>query len=159
MLKIAFLADHEDTVPVLARWFRAQWPDYFAGRPLAEIEQDFHAEANRNSLPTRLLAFVDDQLAGTIVLRARAFGDLPAYSPGLGGLYVAEPYRRRGVGAELIRAGMDLSRAQGYETVYAATSVAYGLFQRLGWELVETIAEGQDRLGIYRCVLIGKILD
>jgi GNAT superfamily N-acetyltransferase len=154
MIKIAFLADHADAVPVLARWFRAQWPDYFSTRTLAAIEQDFHAEANRDRLPTRLVAFVDDELAGTIVLRARAFGDLPAYSPGLGGLYVADPYRRRGVGAELIRAGVDLSHTQGYETVYAATSVAHGLFQGLGWELVETIAEGQDRLGIYRCVLI-----
>jgi GNAT superfamily N-acetyltransferase len=154
MIKIAFLADHVDAVPVLARWFRAQWPDYFAGRPLTEIEQDFHADANRNSLPIRLVAFVDDELAGTIVLRERAFGDLPAYSPGLGGLYVAEPYRRRGMGAELIRSGMDLSRAQGYETVYAATSVAHGLFLRLRWELVETVAEGEEQVGIYRCVLI-----
>jgi GNAT superfamily N-acetyltransferase len=154
MIKITFLADHTDAVPVLARWFRAQWPGYFAGRPLTEIEQDFHAEANRNSLPTRLVAFVDNELAGTLVLRERAFGGLMAYSPGLGGLYVAEPYRRRGVGAELIRAGMDLSRAQGYETVYAATSVAHGLFQRLGWALIDTVLEGQEQVGIYRCVLI-----
>jgi predicted N-acetyltransferase YhbS len=121
---------------------------------LTEIEQDFHADTNRDCLPTRLVAFVDDQLAGTIVLRERAFGDLPGYNPGLGGLYVAEAYRRRGIGAELIRAGVDLSRAQGYETVYAATSVAHGLFQRLGWEWVETLTEGQEQMGIYRCVLI-----
>jgi hypothetical protein len=56
MIKIAFLADHADAVPVLARWFRAQWPGYFAQRPLTEIEQDFHADANRNGLPTRLVA-------------------------------------------------------------------------------------------------------
>ncbi|MBX3000598.1 MAG: GNAT family N-acetyltransferase [Caldilineaceae bacterium] len=153
MIKIAFLADHADAVPVLARWFRAQWPDYFSTRTLAAIEEDFHADANRDRLPTRLVAFVDDDLAGTIVLRERAFGGLPAYSPGLGGLYVVAPYRRRGVGAELIRAGMDLSRGQGYEIVYAATSVAHGLFQRLGWERVATIAEGDEQVGLYRCVL------
>lgn len=150
MINIAFLADHPQVVPMLARWFCAQWPDYFAGRPLMEIEQDFHEDANRDRIPTRLVAFVDDELAGTIVLRQRAFGGLAAYSPGLGGLYVAEPYRRRGVGAELIKAGMDLSRAQGYETVYAATSVAHGLFTRLGWALIETVSEGQEQVGIYR---------
>lgn len=151
MIKIAFLADHMDAIPVLARWFCAQWPDYFAGRPLTEIELDFYEDANRERLPTRLVAFVDNELAGTIVLRERAFGGLAAYTPGLGGLYVAEAYRRRGVGAALINAGMELSRAQGYKTVYAATSVAHGLFTRLGWTLFETVTEGNEQLGIYRC--------
>jgi hypothetical protein len=56
MIKIAFLADHADAVHVLARWFRAQWPGYFAQCPLTEIEQNLHADANRNGLPTRLVA-------------------------------------------------------------------------------------------------------
>ncbi len=150
MIKIAFLADHLDVVPVLARWFQAQWPDYFAGRPLTDIEQDFHEDANRDCIPTRLVALVDDEIAGTIVLRARAFGGHAAYSPGLGGLYVAEAYRRRGVGAALITAGMELSRAQGHATVYAATSVAHGLFARLGWVLIDTVIEGDEQVGVYR---------
>lgn len=29
MITIAFLADHLDTKPTLAKWFRSQWSDYF----------------------------------------------------------------------------------------------------------------------------------
>lgn len=41
MITIGFLADYLDAIPTLAKWFRDQWPDYYAGKSLEEIEQDF----------------------------------------------------------------------------------------------------------------------
>ena len=152
MIQVAYLADHPAVVPLLARWFRTQWPDYFAGRP-ADVEGDFYAEANRRGVPVRLVAFVDEELVGTVVLRERALESLPDASPGLGGLYVAEPHRRRGVGTELIRAGMKVAREQGFERLYAGASAAGGLFEALGWELVKVVTEGQERVGLYCCIL------
>src|SRR5688572_20294252 len=29
IITIDFLADHLDTIPTLAKWFRDQWPDYY----------------------------------------------------------------------------------------------------------------------------------
>ena len=69
MIDIAFLADHPETIPTLAGWFRAQWPDYYAGRTSAEVAQDFYAEAQHNRLPVRLVAFADGAPAGAICLR------------------------------------------------------------------------------------------
>ncbi|MCB0075584.1 MAG: hypothetical protein KDE20_29220, partial [Caldilineaceae bacterium] len=69
MIEIAFLADHLEAIPTLTRWFRAQWPDYYAERTAADIAQDFYAEAQREGLPVRLVALSDGQLAGTITLR------------------------------------------------------------------------------------------
>lgn len=137
MIKVAFLADHAEAVPTLAQWFRAQWPDYYAAQTPEAIVQGFYSQANRNGLPVRLVAFMNEAPAGTVVLRQRAVETLPDYSPGLGGLFVAEPYRRRGVGTELVRAGMTVAREQGYESIYAGTVAARGLLERLGWELVE----------------------
>lgn len=52
MTTIGFLADHLDTIPTLAIWFRNQWPDYFADWSQAEMEQDFLADiAKMASLP------------------------------------------------------------------------------------------------------------
>lgn len=158
MIKVAFLADHSEMAPILAQWFRTQWPAYYAERTPATIAQDFYAEANRRGLPVRLVALVDEALAGTIVLRERALATLPDYTPGLGGLFVAESYRRRGVGTALISAGMNVAREQGYETVYAATVAARGLLEGLGWELVgwkliKASPHGQERVALYRCVL------
>ena len=65
MITIGFLADYLDTIPTLARWFRDQWPDYFANRSQLQMEQDFLSGAARDRLPIRLVAFESGELAGT----------------------------------------------------------------------------------------------
>jgi predicted N-acetyltransferase YhbS len=153
MIEIAFLADHLETIPTLSRWFRTQWPAYYADRTPAELAQDFVEEANRTGLDVRLVALVDGEPAGTITLREYAIWTLPEYSPGLGGLFVPERYRGRGIGSELVRAGMDVAREQGYERVYATTVKARGILERLGWKLVMELQHEDESLLLFECEL------
>jgi GNAT superfamily N-acetyltransferase len=150
MIEIRFLAHYPEAVPTLAQWFRAQWPEYYAGRTLADIARDFDSEAKRDDLPVRLLAFVSGELAGTITLRDQALRGFPEYQPGLGGLLVVERYRRQGTGTELVRAGMHLAREQGYKELYTATVTARGILDRLGWKLVQAISHGDEQTVLYR---------
>jgi RimJ/RimL family protein N-acetyltransferase len=152
MITIGFLTDYPDTVPTLAKWFRDQWPDYYANWSQAEMEQDFLEDASRNRLPSRLVAFESNELAGTIVLREQ-IETFPEFQPELGGLYVVESHRGHGIGTELVRAGMKLALDQGYETVYATTVVAAGILERLGWEFIKTVIHQDGQLGLYRCKL------
>ena len=80
--------------------FRAQWPECYAERTPADIAQDFCSEANRDGLPVRLVVFADGELAGTITLRDRATRISPEYHLGLGGLFVVERHRGRGIAFE-----------------------------------------------------------
>ena len=152
MITIDFLADHLDTIPTLAKWFRHQWPEYYANWSEAQIEQDFLLDTSRTSLPSRLVAFESNELVGTIILREQT-ESLPEFQPELGGLYVVESHRGHGIATELIRAGMELAREQGYETVTATTVVAAGILQRLGWEFVQTLVHVDEQLSLYRCKL------
>ena len=153
MITIGFLADHLDTIPTLASWFRDQWPDYYANQSQAEIEEDFLSDAYRNSLPSRLVAFESNELAGTIVLRENGTETLPEFQPELGGLYVAQSHRGRSIGTELVRSGMKLALDQGYATVYATTVAAAGILERLGWEFIKTVVHSDGQLALYRCKL------
>ena len=153
MITIGFLADYLDTIPTLAKWFRAQWPDYHAATSQEEMEQDFLEDASRDRLPIRLIAFESNELAGTIILRENGTEMLPEFQPELGGLYVVESHRGHGIGRELVRAGMKVAQDQGYETVYATTVVAAGILERLGWELIKTVVHQDGPLGLYRCKL------
>jgi len=153
MITIGFLADYLDTIPTLVKWFRDQWPDYYADWSQAEMEQDFLEDASRNSLPARLVAFESNELAGTIVLRENNPETLPEFQPELGGLYVVESQRGRGIGTELVRSGMKLAHDQGYATVYATTVAAAGILERLGWEFIKTVIHSDRQLGLYRCEL------
>lgn len=153
MITIGFLADHTDTIPTLANWFRAQWPDYFAGWSQAEMEADFLEDASRERLPIRLVAFESGELVGTIILREMDNETLAEFQPELGGLYVPVSHRGRGIGAELVRAGMKVARDLGYETVYATTTAAAGILERLGWKFVKTAVYQDGEHALYRCKL------
>ena len=153
MITIGFLADYLDTIPTLAKWFRNQWPDYYANWSQAELEQDFLEDASHDRLPIRLVAFESNQLVGTITLRDNGSSMPPEFQPELGGLYVVESHRGHGVATELVRAGMQLAHKQGCETVFATTIVAAGILKRLGWEFLKTFGHEGEELSLYRCKL------
>lgn len=155
MVQITFLEDHADVIPTLAQWFRDQWPDYYAQRTLTDIEQDFHTDLNQDRLPVRLVAFDAGELVGTIVLRRRALDTYREYQPGLGGLYVVGPHRGRGIGTELVRAGMAVAQGLGYDVVYTSTGAATGILERLAWVRIKAVQHHGEQLTLYRCVLDG----
>jgi GNAT superfamily N-acetyltransferase len=152
-ISIGFLADHPETIPTLANWFRDQWPDYYADRSPAEMEQGFLKDASRDHLPCRLVAFDAGELAGTIVLREDGTEALPEFQPELGGLFVLGPHRGRGIATELVRAGMEIARDDGFEQVYATTVVAAGILKYLGWEYVRQVIHKDGELSLYQCSL------
>jgi predicted N-acetyltransferase YhbS len=153
MITIGFLADYPDTIPTLAKWFRDQWPDYYANQSQEEVERDFLEDVSRNSLPCRLVAFESNELAGTIVLREGGTEMLPEFQPELGGLYVVASHRVNGIATELVRAGMKVARDQGYETIFATTVTAAGILERLGWEFIKNVIHSDGELALYRCKL------
>ena len=153
MITIGFLADYPDTIPTLAKWFRDQWPDYHADMSQEEMEQDFLEDASRDRLPIRLVAFESNELAGTIILRKNGTETLPEFQPELGGLYVVASHRGNGIATELVRAGMQLARNQGYESVFATTVAAAGILERLGWKFLQTVVYQEGPTALYRCNL------
>ena len=153
MITIGFLADYPDTVPTLAKWFRDQWPDYYADMSQEQLEQDFLEDASRDRLPIRLVAFESNELAGTIILRENGTETLPEFQPELGGLYVVASHRGHGIATELVRAGMQVALDQGYKTVYATTIAVAGILERLGWEFLQTVIHEDGQTALYRCKL------
>jgi RimJ/RimL family protein N-acetyltransferase len=153
MITIGFLADHPDTIPVLAKWFRNQWPDYYVDWSQAEMEKDFLEDTSRDSLPCRLVAFESGKLVGTVILRDSNTEMLPEFQPELGGLFVMESHRGHGVGTELVRACMKLAIDQGYKTIYATTVAAAGILEHAGWEFFKIVNHGDEQLKLYQCKL------
>lgn len=153
MITIGFLADHLDTIPTLAKWFRDQWPEYHAAMSEEELERDFLEDASRDCLPIRLVAFESNELAGTIILRETNTEMPPEFQPELGGLYVVASHRGHGIATELIQAGMKIALKQGYETVFATTVAAAGILERLGWEFIQTVTHEDGQTALYRCKL------
>jgi GNAT superfamily N-acetyltransferase len=153
MIRIGFLADNEEAIPTLVGWFRGQWPGYFGKWSDEEMTADFLEDCSRERLPIRLVAFVLGELAGTIVLRENGNEALLEFQPELGGLYVVGAQRGLGVGSELVGAGMEVARDLGYEAVFATTTNAVGILERLGWVFVKTAVYQDGEHALYRCDL------
>jgi GNAT superfamily N-acetyltransferase len=89
-------------------------------------------------------------LVGTIVVREIVLEAHPENHPGLGGLYVAKPHRRCGIGTELVQAGMSLAQRIGYQEIYTTTNVAGGILERLKWERIGSVIHHGEQIALYR---------
>ena len=147
---IEYLVDYTQVIPTLAEWFQSEWHEYYATRSLADIVHDFSAEVNRENIPIRLVAFLEEELVGTIVLREKILEEHPEYQPGLGGLLVAKPHRKCGIGTELVLAGMSLAQEIGYTEIYTITNVAGGILERLHWDKIGSFSNHGEQVALYR---------
>jgi N-acetylglutamate synthase-like GNAT family acetyltransferase len=64
----------------------------------------------------------------------------PELTPWLAGVFVAPEYRRRGVGAELVRRVMTEAGVQKVQTLYLYTVHSEAFYANLGWSLQERTA-------------------
>ena len=149
-IEIGYLADHTDVITTLAEWFQSEWHEYYAMRSLADIANDFYTEVNRRYIPVRLVAFLGGELVGTIVLREKILEEHPEYQPGLGGLLVAKPHRKCGIGTELVHAGMSLAQEIGYTEIYTITNVAGGILERLHWDKIGSFSNHGEQVTLYK---------
>lgn len=138
-MQISYLADVPDLagqlIPGLLEHWRRLMPEDTAEARM----QRFRAHLSRDGLPIAWLAHEEGRALGTASLRV---SDLPGredLSPWLGGVYVAPPFRSRGIASALCRAVEERAAALGHERLYLFTLDQQRLYQRLGWRLLERV--------------------
>ena len=131
---VLLLADAQESIPVIARWYKSEWVEWFTDTPVEEIEADFRNVANRDRLPLALVAFDKaSTLLGVCSIRDDPFEPYPHVGPWLRGLYVHAPFRGRGVADALIGAACEQAKRLQIPKLYASTHSAIGSFERAGW--------------------------
>lgn len=148
---IGYLADHPDALPILAEAFRAESPEYFRDRSVADlVDQLLRPTLQRDALPLALIAHVDGTVAGTAALRAESITTHRHLTPWLAALHVLPAFRGRGLGENLIRAIEGEATRLGLASLYAGSGRAALLFERLGWQVLEWITYHGAPLAILR---------
>ncbi len=144
------LADAHEVIPTIAKWYKAEWSDWFADTPLAEIEADFASIANTDKLPLGIALFDSTaKIVGVCSLRADPFEPYPHAGPWLRGLYVDTPQRGQGLAGKLILAVEWHAARLGIPKLYAATHSAIGTFERAGWLGFDQVRHEQQTLTIF----------
>ena len=131
---VRLLADAQESIPVIARWYKSEWVEWFSETSVDEIEADFRHVANHDRLPLALVAFDKaSTLLGACSIRDDPFAPYPHVGPWLRGLYVHTPFRGAGVAGLLIGAACEHAKRLQIPKLYASTHAAIGTFERAGW--------------------------
>ena len=150
-MRIVALIDAPSARPVLARWFKAEWPSWCGPGGRADSGADLAAAAaSRDLLPFGLVALDDGgAVLGTATLKADGAGSETGAGPWLGALLVGEAHRGKGVATALVAAVEGEARRLGFADIYAAVIPARTLLRHCGWEFAGTAGSFGQPLAIY----------
>lgn len=132
-MRIVPLAEHDEHLPELQRWFEREWADYYGPHGPGDAAADLQAYCRHDGLPLALIALRGGRLCGIAALKTDAIAGYERCQPWAGAALVAADLRRQGIGAELLRGLVAQARLQNFPEVYCATATAASLLQRLGW--------------------------
>ena len=140
-LTLDYLANHRDLIPQLAAWSYAEWRKVIDARGFTfeDVLAGFHRRTNTDAIPLGIVAFADGELAGNGALRPDDLPPRPELTPWLGGIYVAPPYRRRGIAPAIVERLVEEARRLRVPQLYLWTHSAAGLYARLGWTECEKL--------------------
>ena len=138
-ITVEYLADRPEFIEQLARVSWVEWQTVYQQREetFAKALKNYRERANIDRLPLALVALRGGELIGMVSLKFHDMDTRPDLDPWLGGLFVVQEWRKRGVGSMLMHRAVDEGRRLKVPRLYLWTGSAEGLYRKLGWQVVE----------------------
>jgi GNAT superfamily N-acetyltransferase len=151
-IAVDYLANCPELVDELARLSWKEWQDVYQQRQQTfdDSLKNYRERLNTHRLPLTLVAVRARhgqslarltvncrELVGMVSLKFHDMDTRPDLDPWLGGLLVLPEWRNRGVGTMLMHRATEEARRLNVPRLYLWTYSAEGLYQKLGWQVVE----------------------
>jgi N-acetylglutamate synthase-like GNAT family acetyltransferase len=136
-MRIEYLADRPDALPTLARWKHKEWGHLRPGDTVEKRQVRLAGTSNRSSIPLTVVALEGEEVLGSASLIEHDMETRMELTPWLAGVFVGEAFRRRGIGAELVRRIMSEAGKLKVPLLYLYTVHSERFYAALGWTLVE----------------------
>jgi len=133
---IASIADHQDLIPLLGRWYWEEWGPFQPEQPLESWIAKLAPRVLRDEIPTIYVALAGEQPVGTSSLIAQDMSTHPEFFPWLAGVYVVPEYRRQGIGRALVHRVVTTAAGLGVPRLYLFTDSKQGWYARQGWTAI-----------------------
>lgn len=139
-MKLEYLADHPELLPTVAQWYFEEWGYLSEGKTLEQDIQRLQIYLNKDKVPLMLLAIQDGELLGAAQLKFREMSIYPEKEHWVGGVYVAEAHRGKGIARQILLALIAIAKSLKIETLYLQTEhLNGGLYGRMGWTPIEQV--------------------
>lgn len=149
-MRISPLARHRELLPLLARWFVEEWPDWYGTGGRGNAVQDLAAfAASESILPVGIVAFDENTPIGVAALKSESLPSHRHLQPWAAAGLVRPSYRGRGVGAQMLDALLRHAHRLGFDRVYCGTATAVTLLRRCGWSQLEVIQHEEESLVLF----------
>jgi GNAT superfamily N-acetyltransferase len=132
-IKVAYLADTAEMIPLVAAWQHAEWSNYAGARTLEERHERLQEHLERGTIPTTFMAWEGSQPVGIASLVANDLEELSEWIPWLASVFVLPERRGRGIGSLLVERVAAEATSLGYPRLYLFTPDKMSFYQRLGW--------------------------
>jgi GNAT superfamily N-acetyltransferase len=136
-VRIDYLADHLEAIPMLAEWHHAAWSSITPHLTVEDRVTGFRLRARRGGVPTGFVAVVQGAVVGLACLVNQDMETRQDLTPWLASVLVAAPHRRRGIGSALSDRVADEAFSQGFSRLYLLTFGSVTFYARLGWHVLE----------------------
>lgn len=143
-----FLADYEEQIPTLARWFHEEWSYLHPDRTLSDFAEIIAKGCNKGHLPISLVAVVEGNVVGVVSLKVCDFKARTDLSPWLASLYVDKAQRCNGIGEKLVHDIERLAAQLGESRIYLVTDDAEIFYTRLGWRVRERVTHNDHAVAV-----------
>jgi GNAT superfamily N-acetyltransferase len=140
-ITIDYLKNHETGIPRLAKYSYQEWKPVYdrAQMTFDDVVRSYAQRVNIDVLPLALVAIHQETIIGTGSLKLQDLDVRPQFTPWMGGLFVAEEHRGRGVATALIHRLLEEARRLQIMRLYLWTPSAAGLYAKLGWVSLERL--------------------
>lgn len=152
LMIIEYLADHLEVLPLLAEWQHKEWGHLRAGDTAEKRMTRLQGFANRDRIPLTVVALEGGVLLGSASLVPHDMETRMELTPWMAGVYVGEDYRRRGIGAELVRQITAEAGKLNVPLLYLYTVHSEKFYAALGWTLLEHTSHREQSVAIMTCV-------
>lgn len=147
-IQIAYLADQPRHIKTIAKWLYTEWGYVRQGNTVEATVERLNTHLNRTNMPITIVATEGEALVGTACIRRSDLETRKNLTPWLSSVYVAEEYRKQGVGSELVSAIEKIAYDLGVRRLYLFTPNRQSFYRRLGWISLEEVEYGEKTVTV-----------
>jgi len=138
-MRIQPLAQHMSVINTIAEWHHAEWGHAPTSNTVTFWAECLRQSTNEDRIPVTYVALDDGAPLGSVTLVTHNMDTRKQWVPWLAALYVHvyPAHRSRGVASILIQHATRAAQMMHIPRLYLYTQTARGLYERLGWRLIE----------------------
>jgi GNAT superfamily N-acetyltransferase len=140
-IRIDYLKNHQETIPMWTEHFWSEWNMIYrgAGRSYQQVRSSIEGRCHTDSIPLAIVALSGSLAVGTGCIKDGDLDERSDLGPWLAGIYVVPEFRRRGIGSQIaLHLEIEALRL-GHSTLYLWTPSSEALYASLGWAVHERI--------------------